>query len=99
MTADIESLSFEQLRTLSREIAALIAQRRHEALERLRQEASILGFTPDELIPSKKKSETTAKYSDGNGNTHGEAKVNGRCGCNRSSRKAIHLRSSRSNKS
>ena len=71
MTPDIESLSFEQLRTLSREIAALIAQRRHEALERLRQEASILGFTPDDLIPSKKKSEITAKYSDGNGNTWG----------------------------
>lgn len=69
MSHDIQSLSFEELRTLSREVAALLAKRRHEALERLRDEASILGFTAQELLPSKKKSETTAKYSDGNGNS------------------------------
>jgi DNA-binding protein H-NS len=69
MALDIASLSFEELRTLSREVAALIAKRRHETLERLREEASILGFTADELIPSKRKPESTVKYSDGNGNT------------------------------
>jgi DNA-binding protein H-NS len=69
MALDIQSLSFEELRALSREVAALLAKRRHEALERLREEASILGFTPQELLPAKKKSETAAKYSDGNGNS------------------------------
>jgi DNA-binding protein H-NS len=69
MALDIASLSFEELRTLSREVAALIAKRRHETLERLREEASILGFTADELIPSKKKSESVAKFTDGNGNS------------------------------
>jgi hypothetical protein len=33
MTPEIEALSFDELRTLHREIGALIAQRRHEALE------------------------------------------------------------------
>jgi DNA-binding protein H-NS len=69
MALDIQSLSFEELRALSRDVAALLAKRRHEALERLREEASILGFTPQELLPSKRKSETPAKYSDGNGNS------------------------------
>lgn len=69
MSPDIQSLSFEELRTLSREVAALLAKRRHEALERLRDEASILGFTPQELLPAKKKSDTAAKYSDGSGNS------------------------------
>lgn len=68
MTPDISGLTFDQLRTLGREVAALIAQRRHEALERLRTEAATLGFTPNELIPGKKKGDSVAKYSDGNGN-------------------------------
>ncbi len=69
MAPDIQSLSFEELRALSREVAALLAKRRHEALERLREEASILGFTAQELLPSKRKSDASAKYSDGNGNS------------------------------
>jgi DNA-binding protein H-NS len=72
MTPDINGLTFEQLRTLSREVASLIAQRRHEALERLREEASILGFTASELLPStsaKRKINGAPKYSDGNGNS------------------------------
>jgi DNA-binding protein H-NS len=69
MTSSIQELSFEELRTLSREVAALIAKRRHEALERLREEASVLGFTAQELLPSRKKSDTSAKYTDGNGNS------------------------------
>lgn len=68
MSTDIAKLSFEELRTLSHEVAALLAKRRHEALERLREEASILGFTPQELLPGKKKAEG-AKYSDGNDNS------------------------------
>jgi DNA-binding protein H-NS len=69
MALDIQSLSFEELRGLSRAVADLLAKRRHEALERLREEASILGFTPQELLPSKRKPDTSAKYSDGNGNS------------------------------
>jgi len=69
MTPDITGLTFDQLRTLGREVAALIAQRRHEALERLRTEADTLGFTANELLPGKKKGDSTAKYSDGNGNS------------------------------
>ena len=69
MTPNIQELSFEELRTLSREVAALIAKRRHEALERLREEASVLGFTSQELLPSRKKADTSAKYTDGNGNS------------------------------
>jgi len=69
MTPDIQELSFEELRTLSREVAALIAKRRHETLERLREEASVLGFTAQELLPARKKPDTSAKYTDGNGNS------------------------------
>lgn len=69
MTQNVQSLTFEELRSLSREVAALLAKRRHEALERLREEASILGFTAQELLPSKRKSDASAKYSDGNGNS------------------------------
>jgi len=69
MNPDISGLTFDQLRTLGREIASLIAQRRHEALERLRTEAATLGFTANELIPSKTKGGSAAKYSDGNGNS------------------------------
>lgn len=67
MANEIHSLSFEELRSLSREVAALLAKRRHEALERLREEASTLGFTAQELIPAKKKQDNSAKYSDGEG--------------------------------
>jgi DNA-binding protein H-NS len=44
-------------------------KRRHETLERLREEASVLGFTAQELLPSRKKSDALAKYTDGNGNS------------------------------
>ena len=36
MTPDIQGLSFDQLRTLHREIGALIAEKRSEALEQLK---------------------------------------------------------------
>ena len=53
---DYAALPFEQLRTLHREIGALIAKRRHEALEQLKQQVAVLGFTVDDLAPKKKKS-------------------------------------------
>ena len=57
-----KELPFDQLRTLHREIGALIAEKRHEALEHLRQQASILGFSVEELVPRKKKAAGVVKY-------------------------------------
>ena len=65
-----KNLSFEDLRTLHREIGALIAQRRHEALEKLKQQISVLGFNVDDLIPKKPRN-GAIKYRDNNGNTWG----------------------------
>jgi DNA-binding protein H-NS len=55
MTPEIEALPFDQLRSLHREIGALIAQRRHEALEQLKQQIAVLGFSVDDLAPKKTK--------------------------------------------
>lgn len=59
-----KDLPFDQLRTLHREIGALIAQRRHEALEQLRQQASILGFSADDLAPKKQRRNAVKRYRD-----------------------------------
>jgi DNA-binding protein H-NS len=48
----------------------LIAERRHQALEELREKASMLGFTADDLVPKKPRN-GTSKYRDNNGNTWG----------------------------
>ncbi len=70
MTPDIEALPFDQLRTLHREIAALIAQKRHETLMQLREQAAVLGFTANELLPSKNgRDKVAVKYKDDQGNT------------------------------
>ena len=63
---DYKTLPFDQLRTLHREIGALIAQRRHEALEQLKLQISVLGFSVDDLAPKKKKANASApvKYRD-----------------------------------
>jgi DNA-binding protein H-NS len=63
---DYKSLAFDELRTLHREIGALIAQRRHEALEKLKQEIAVLGFSVDDLVPKKKRGTASApaKYRD-----------------------------------
>jgi DNA-binding protein H-NS len=61
-----KDLPFDQLRALHREIGALIAQRRHEALEQLRQQASILGFTADDLAPKKQRKNAARRYRDPN---------------------------------
>jgi hypothetical protein len=55
MIAEIEQLPFDQLRTLHREIGALIAQKRHEALDQLRAQMEVLGFTPEDFAPPRKK--------------------------------------------
>ncbi len=63
---DYVNLPFDQLRTLHREIGALIAKRRHEALEELKQKVAVLGFTSDDLVPKKKRAAAVAavKYRD-----------------------------------
>jgi DNA-binding protein H-NS len=55
MTPEIQALPFDELRTLHREIGALIAQRRHEALEQLKQQIAVLGFSVDDLVAKKTK--------------------------------------------
>ena len=55
MTPEIEALPFDQLRSLHREIGALIAQKRHEALDQLKAQMEVLGFTPEDFAPPRKK--------------------------------------------
>lgn len=50
MTPEIEAMPFDELRTLHREIGALIAERRHQELQELKERASILGFTASDFI-------------------------------------------------
>ena len=65
MTPEIQALPFDELRTLHRGIGALIAQRRHEALEQLKQQIAMLGFSPDDLAaPKSKRGKAAAKYRD-----------------------------------
>jgi DNA-binding protein H-NS len=63
---DYKELPFDELRTLHRDIGALIAQRRHEALEQLKQQIAVLGFNVDDLVPKKKRGSGSApvKYRD-----------------------------------
>lgn len=63
---DYAALPLDELRSLHREIGALIAQRRHETLEQLKQQIAVLGFSIDDLVPRKKKSQGVAavKYRD-----------------------------------
>jgi chaperonin cofactor prefoldin len=55
MTPEIEALPFDQLRSLHREIGALIAQKRHEALEQLKGQIEFLGFTVEDIAGKKKR--------------------------------------------
>src|SRR5690242_17247737 len=52
---DYNALPLDQLRTLHRELGALIAQRRHEALEQVKQQIAVLGFNIDDLVPKRRK--------------------------------------------
>ncbi len=63
---DYANLPFDELRTLHRELGALIAKRRHEALEELKHKVAVLGFTADDLVPKKKRTTATnaIKYRD-----------------------------------
>ena len=64
---DYRELPFDQLRTLHRDVGALLAQKRHEALEQLREQAQLLGFSADELVPKRnKKQNGVRKYRDPN---------------------------------
>lgn len=63
---DYASLSFDELRTLHREVGALIAQRRHEALEKVREQVAVLGFSIEDLglKKPKEKSAASTRYRD-----------------------------------
>jgi len=64
MIPEIQQLPFEQLRTLHREIGALIAERKHQELEQIKERILLLGFTPMDLAPPKQKKGNGAKYRD-----------------------------------
>jgi len=53
MTQSYKDLPFEELKALHREIGALLAERRDEALAQLREQVSALGFTVEDLLPKK----------------------------------------------
>ena len=59
---DYTQLALDDLRSLHREIGALIAQRRHEALEQVKQQIAVLGFNIDDLVP--RKAPGSVKYHD-----------------------------------
>ncbi len=63
---DYNALPLDQLRTLHREVGALIAQRRNEALEQVKQQIAVLGFNIDDLVPRTKKGSKSVKYRDPN---------------------------------
>jgi DNA-binding protein H-NS len=69
---DYNALPLDQLRTLHREVGALIAQRRHEALEQVKQQIAVLGFNVDDLVPKKRKEPASkaVKYRDPNAPEH-----------------------------
>ena len=50
---DYKELPFAELRSLHRDVGALLAERRHEALQQLRDQAENLGVDLRELIPKK----------------------------------------------
>jgi hypothetical protein len=64
MIEQIRELSFDQLRSLRREIAALIAQKRHEAVEAIKQQIEQLGLTLEDFAPPKKKRGRRPKIPD-----------------------------------
>ena len=55
MSPEIQQMPFDELRTLHREIGALIAQKRHEAVEEIKGRIELLGLTPDDFAPPRKK--------------------------------------------
>ena len=55
MTPEIEALSFDELRTLHREIGARIAEKRSEALEQLKSQMSMLGFSVEDIAGRKQR--------------------------------------------
>ena len=64
MTPEIQALAFDELRTLHREIGALIAEKRSEALEQLKTQMSALGFSAED-ITGKKQRRKRRKHYDG----------------------------------
>ena len=66
MTPEIQALPFDELRTLHREIGALIAEKRSEALEQLKTQMSALGFSAED-IAGRKQRRKRRKHKDDEG--------------------------------
>jgi DNA-binding protein H-NS len=62
--SEYENLPYDQLKTLHREIGALLASRRTETLEQLRSQIASLGFTADDLAPKKARKNGAKRYQD-----------------------------------
>lgn len=52
---EYRNLPFDQLRTLYQDIGALLAERRSEAIQNLRQQAETLGVELKEIVQKKKR--------------------------------------------
>src|SRR5262245_45664405 len=64
MIEEIKKLAYDELKTLHREIGALLAERKNEVLLRMQEEASLHGFTAVDLVPKKKRNGTAREYQD-----------------------------------
>jgi DNA-binding protein H-NS len=62
---DYENLAYQELKELHRNIGALLARKKTEALHQLQQQAAILGFSAEDLAPPKlTRGKGAAKYRD-----------------------------------
>lgn len=64
---DYENLDYQELKELHRNIGALLARKKTEALHQLQQQVAILGFSAEDLAPSKTRpGKAGTKYRDPN---------------------------------
>jgi DNA-binding protein H-NS len=61
---DYKDLPYEELKSLHREIGALVVHKRAEALEELQARVNALGFTVEDLVPKRNGKHVTPKYRD-----------------------------------
>ena len=64
LVEQLRELPFEELRHIHKTTGALIAQRRQEELEKLRDRAAVLGFTADDLMVKATKKNGARHYRD-----------------------------------
>jgi DNA-binding protein H-NS len=59
---DYLELPYDELKSLHKEIGSLLAEKKQEALARMREQMIALGFTVADLTPPKQKGNGTKKY-------------------------------------